>query len=475
MRPPAYDPADVQVGIVHLGIGAFHRAHQAVYTDDVLGSGMDGWGICGVTQTRPNVVDQLRPQDGLFTVLTKRVGASELRLVGAVREVLHAQADALLVRERLAEERVRVVTVTVTEKGYRADPATGSLDLDDPVIRSDLATSQPFRSVVGQLVSGFAERRRADAGPVTVLSCDNLPGNSRLLASLVDGFCARASLPDAPAVRAWVHEHVAFADTVVDRVVPATVPEDLVEVEDRLGLADHGAVTAEPFRQWVIEDHFAAGRPAWERVGAVLATDVAPFQEAKLRLLNGGHSLLAYLLCADRDVTVSDAVADPGIAALLRSYLTEAATTLEDRPAELAGYEDAILERFADPSIRHRLTQIAADGSQKVPRRLVSVAASRVAAGREPTWSALGIAAWIRYVRLAADRGESIVDPLHDLLLRAAGSGSPSQVTSRLLSAAGVDAELTADPVFRRAVVGWLDALDRHGIETAIEATREGA
>lgn len=473
---PDYDPAGLSVGIVHLGIGAFHRAHQAVYTDDVLSDGRHQWGICGVAQTRRLAVEQLAAQDGLFTVLTRGTDAASPRVVGAVREVLHAPADAAAVRTRLAHPDVRVVTVTVTEKGYRADLTHRQLDLSDPAIQHDLADPQPARTVVGQLASGFAERLRDDGAPVTVLSCDNLPGNGQLLAALIDEFCARASFPAAAAVRDWLRRHVTFPDTVVDRVVPATTPDDLAEVQRRLGLVDHGAVTAEPFSQWVIEDRFAAARPQWEQAGAILAADVAPFQQAKLRLLNGAHSLLAYLVGAERDATVAEAVADEAVAGVVGCYLAEAAATLADRPAALGGYEQSLLQRFANPAIKHRLRQIAADGSTKLPQRILPVARDRLAVGQEPVWSALAVAAWIRFLRTADRRTDAVADPHAAFLTALAGAGTPAEAVRGVLADSGVvEAELAHNEAFRSAVAGWLDELERHGLHAATRAARNAA
>jgi fructuronate reductase len=284
------------IGIAHLGIGAFHRAHQAVYTQDAG----DGWGICGITQRSPAVADLLTPQDGLYTVLRRDASGTSARVIGTVREVLTGEGTV----RRLADPAVRVISLTVTEKGYRHDPATGRLRTDDPEIALDLA-GRPPRTVIGRLVHGLATR---DA-PVTVLCCDNLAANGPTLRGLVGEYADLAGVS--------IGCDVAFPATMVDRIVPATTSADLDEAEHLIGLRDEAAVVTEPFTQWVIEDAFAAGRPAWESAGAILTADVAPYETMKLRLLNGAHSMLAYLGTG----YVSDAVAEYG--GVLRRYLDE--------------------------------------------------------------------------------------------------------------------------------------------------------
>lgn len=398
-------PVPSSVGIVHLGIGAFHRAHQAVYTEET------GWGICGITQRSPAVAAQLLPQDGLYSVLTRDASGASASVIGAVREVLTGDATV----SRIADPAISVVSLTVTEKGYRHDPATGRLRFDEETLL-DL-TGQPPRTVIGRLVGGLARR---DA-PVTVLCCDNLPSNGRLLRGLVEEYAARAGVRFAC--------DVTFPSTMVDRIVPATTPADLAEASRLLGVEDLGVVVTEPFRQWVIEDAFAGPRPAWEKTGATLTGDVAPYETMKLRLLNGSHSLLAYL--GSRFTYVSEAVAELGD--VVRRFMDEDVTPTLDVPDgfDLAAYKTSLLERFANPALRHRTAQIAMDGSQKLPQRLLGVIRDRLAAGAQPRWAALAVAAWMRHVVLAAH----LDDPLEDRLKTAvAGRSAPGEVVDALLS-----------------------------------------
>jgi fructuronate reductase len=444
VRAPAYDPWGVSVGVVHLGVGAFHRAHQAVYTDAVLDRDPT-WGISGYTQRSAAVRDQLAPQDGLYTVLERGAGAAPPRVIGALREIRTPDEDGGPAA-RIADPRVRLVTLTVTEKGYRF--AGGRLDLTDPFIRADLATFPlpPTRSAVGRLVAGLELRRRADAGPISVLPCDNLPANGATLRGLVADFCA--ALPAGDRLMEWIDASVAFPSCVVDRIVPATTAGDLSYVERHLGLTDEGAVVAEPFSQWVIEDTFAAGRPAWETAGAVFTTDVAPYEAAKLRLLNATHSLLAYTGALAGYDTIAAAMTDPVLADAARRLMTEDAAPTLTLPDgfDLPGYQDAILRRFADPALGHRTTQVAADGSLKLPIRLLGTARDRLAAGAAPQWTALAVAAWMVYV---ATR-QPVDDPLAETLAAAtAGRSTPAALVDSLL---GVLPALP-DPVWRDLLV----------------------
>lgn len=451
VRTPAYDVAGVRVGIVHLGVGAFHRAHQAVYTDAVLAAD-PSWGISGFTQRSATVRDQLAPQDGLYTVLERGTGAAPPRVIGALREVRTPDEDGGPAA-RIADPQVRLVTLTVTEKGYRF--AGGRLDLSDPFIVADLATfpSPPTRSTVGRLVAGLELRRRADAGPISVLSCDNLPANGATLRGLVADFCA--ALPAGDRLMEWIAASVAFPSCVVDRIVPSTAGTDLAAVEQLLGVRDEGAVVAEPFSQWVVEDTFAAGRPAWD---AVFTADVAPYEAAKLRILNATHSLLAYTGALAGHDTIAAAMADPVLADAAQRLMTEDAAPTLTLPAgfDLAGYQQAVLRRFADPALGHRTAQVASDGSLKLPIRLLGTARDRLAAGGTPQWTALAVAAWMVYV---ATR-QPVDDPLAATLATAtAGATTPAALVDALLPVLPA----LPDPVWRDLLVAHTTRLLRAG------------
>ena len=453
---------------MHLGIGAFHRAHQAVFTEDAVAAAGGDWGICGVTQRGPGVVEQLAPQDGLYTVATRDGERERLRVVGAVRELLWARADPEGLLNRIAAPTTRIITLTVTEKGYRHDPASGRLRRDDPDVAADAADGGT-RTVIGQLTAGLDRRRRRGGPPVTVVSCDNLPANGRLLAGLVGELAGTYSGGDA--LRSWIEESVGFPSTMVDRIVPATTAADRDRIGAVLGVADAGAVVTEPFAQWVIEDAFAGPRPAWERAGAILTDDAGPYEQIKLRLLNGTHSTIAYLGALAGYEFIADAVrADGPFAPALRALMAQdAAPTLAAADGvDLDRYQDAVLHRFGNVALRHRTLQVAADGSQKLPQRLLATALERRRAGAEPGMVALAVAGWMRFVSARrSDTGDELPldDPLAETLAQRVGHRTaPADVVDRLLDLDVIfSPELADDRVWRDLLVERLAMLSRDG------------
>lgn len=405
-------------------------------------SGSDEWGIVGVTQRSPAVCRRLQPQDGLYTVLERGVGAANPRVIGAVREVVPGSSAPAAVVARIADPDVRMVTVTVTEKGYRRAP-DGRLDLDDPLVRADVRGDPP-RSAVGQLVRGLEARSRADAGPLTVVCCDNLTSNGAVLRGLVEDFVAAFPAAASDAVGDWLGEQVRFPSTMVDRIVPATTDADRREVRQLLGVTDEAVVVAEPYRQWVITDDFAAARPRWELVGAVLTDDVTPWETAKIRLLNAGHSLLAYLGALRGHDTIADAMHDDTLTAAVWALMRDDVVPTLRGPdgLDFDGYCRQVMVRFANPALGHRTTQVAMDGTQKLPVRVLGTIRDRLAAGVVPERASLVVAAWMAYVCAAVDGSSSL--PLDDPLasrLRAA-------VTSTDHTAGLVDSLLSLREVF---------------------------
>jgi fructuronate reductase len=435
---PARRTAHSSIGVVHLGIGAFHRAHQAVYTEDAtLATGDTHWGISGVTQRSAAVRDQLAPQDGLYGILRKDAEApASLRITGIVREVLDGpnQPDAVL--DRLADPAVTVVTLTVSEKGYRRG-IDGGLNLTDPLVSADLAGAPPA-TTIGRVVRGLQRRRQRDAGPITVLCCDNLNHNGAVVAGLVADFCAALPTCEGDPLADWITDQVTFPSSMVDRIVPATTDEDRRQAHAINGLDDLGLVTAESFSQWVIEDRFAARRPAWELAGAQLTTDVAPFELMKLRILNGSHSALAYLGALRGHRTIADAVADERLHAIAATLIHDDVIPTLSPPdgIDLTAYGERVLARYTNPGLRHTTVQIAMDGSQKLPQRLIASAAVAIAGGRRPRALTLGVAAWMAYVALGHDtsgRPLPLDDPMADRLSQVRGTGDAAAVVHTLL------------------------------------------
>ncbi len=437
---PSYDRSAVQTGIVHLGVGAFHRAHQAVYTEASLAAGDNRWGTLGASLRSPDTRDALVRQDGLYTVAVRDGAGERLQVVGGLRSVLVAPEEPGALLAALTRPDVRIVSLTVTEKGYCRDPATGELDEAHPDVRHDLGRPEAPRSALGFVVEALRLRRTEGTLPFTLLSCDNLPGNGATLRGLVTRF---ADLRD-PDLGRFIAGEVRCPSTMVDRIVPATTEADRAAVSATLGLRDAWPVVTEPFSQWVIEDAFGNGRPDWERAGASLVADVAPFELMKLRLLNGSHSTLAYLGVLAGYATVADAMAAPGFAALVRAMMDEEIGPDLPVPTgfDLKAYKTSLIERFRNPALHHRTAQIATDGSQKLPQRLLAPIRERLARGAPFGRLSLGVAAWMRYATGVDEHGRVIdlQDPMADVLRRCAAGG--------LQAAPLVDAFLDLQPIF---------------------------
>lgn len=406
---PAYDRAGLATGVVHFGPGAFHRAHQAHYIDRIVSARPD-LAISAVSLRTPDVRDALGPQDGLYT-LVEQAAEPRLRVIGAIREVLVAAEDPAPVFERLT--RAAYVTATVTEKGY-ALTADGELDLDRPDIRHDLQSPGRPTTLVGWLAEALARRRAAGMRPFVTLSCDNLPDNGGKLGRAVARFAEARGDRD---LARWIAGEVSFPSSMVDSITPATDDGLRRRVASALGLADAWPIQRERFTQWVIEDRLGPDGALFADAGVTLARSVAPFERAKLRLLNGAHSTLAYVGPDFGCETVAQAMAVPSLAGFVeRMMRQDVAPTLHAPELDVSRYVDDILERFRNPAIVHKLSQIAWDGSQKLPVRLLGTLADTLAAGRPIARLAVGIAAWMRFVVRQAQAGAPIVDPLADAL-----------------------------------------------------------
>ena len=460
------------VGIVHLGLGAFFRAHGAVYIAEAMEAAGGDWGIVGVSLMRPDQRDRLAPQGCAYTAVELGPDGERAQVVDVVQEVLVAPEDPQAVLSRMADPGVRIVTLTVTEKGYFHHPATGRLNRDHPDIRHDLDHPEAPRSTLGFLVRALALRRGSGARPFTVLCCDNLPENGPMVRGVV---LELAELIDRQLAR-WIADEVTFPATMVDRIVPATTDADIERVAALTGHHDASPVLHEPFRQWVVEDRFVDGaRPALERVGVQMVADVTPFELMKLRCLNGTHSSLAYLGYLAGHETVADTVADPPFAAFARTLWRDeiVPTLVQPEGEDLGDYTEALLQRYANPGIRHRTWQIAMDGSQKLPQRILGTVADNLAAGRPIGSLSLAVAAWMRYVGGVDEAGRPIDvrDPLADRLKAVSdGAETPEETVAALLGMAEVfPADLAASEPFRQAVTEGYDGLVRHGARAMVE------
>ncbi len=467
---PGYDRTATRTGVVHLGIGAFHRAHQAVMFDDALKSGDLRWGVLGASLRSPGVRDQLNPQDGLYTLVVRDGEREDLRVIGACRSVMVGPEDPAALVAAMADADVHIVTLTVTEKGYRLDPASGELLVEDPDVAADIADIERPRTAPGFIVAALRARRAAGLGPFTVISCDNLPHNGRRIRA---GVLAMARAVDS-SLAEWIAAEGAFPQTMIDRIVPATTAEDVVRLTARLGVEDQGMVKAEPFTQWVIEDRFAGERPDFAALGVQLTDAVEPWEDAKLRLLNGAHSAVAYLGALSGHEHVHEAVAVPALRAYVEALWDEAQTTLNPPPGlDVAAYRAELMARFSNSALMHRTRQIAMDGSQKLPQRLLAGAAERLAADQGIEAMALGVAAWMRWQEGVTEQGETVVvdDPLASRTaeLIEASETDEAQVRALLGLSAVFPTSLAEEPRFVEAVTAAFLALREHG---AVEAAR---
>lgn len=408
-----YNREAERAGIVHLGVGAFHRAHQAVFADRAMAAGEHDWMIIGASLRSPSARAALAPQDGLYTVTEKGANGEQSMLVGAMRDVIVApEADEQL-RRALASSDVAIITLTVTEKGYQQH-ANGSLDID--------AVARSPGTIYHHLARAFADRRDAGRGGVTLLSCDNLANNGGTLAASIGAWLDHVD----PSLATWFTTECTCPSTMVDRIVPAARPSDLDAVAAVLGMRDEAAVVTEPFLQWVIEDRFAGRRPRWDSTGVRFVSDVAPYETAKLRLLNGAHSALAYLGLLAGLTHVHEAIAHPAIRPVVERLMREeAAASFDPAPGQnLTEYTDALLRRFANDALPHALNQIAIDGSQKIPQRWLAPLSANASRGRSCPATLHALAAWLIHVRGDGHRfDDPYASELAELWIRAGRDG----------------------------------------------------
>lgn len=431
VRQPGYDRRALTPGILHIGLGAFHRAHQAVFTQRALEAAFGPWGIVAVNLRSAEPVEALKAQDGLYSVTVRSHEGDQSEVIGATIDWICAATDRERVLDYLARPEIRIVTMTVSEKAYGLDPATGGLDLSHPAVAADLKTPDAPCGVLGFLVEGLSRRRNAGVKPFTVLCCDNLPSNGRVVRRLVQEMAERRE----PALAAWVANEGAFPCSMVDRIVPAATDETLTRAARLLGVEDRLALDTEPFMQWVIEDKFVDGRPHWEAGGAIFAQDVEPYEKMKLRLLNGTHTLLAHLGILHGLDYIRDVMATPELAAKARAHMDEVVATLDPVPGiELPAYIDQLLDRFANPTVAHRNIQISLDTTQKLPQRLLAPALDALSTGLDAGATAYAVGIWMAAIRRRGDCD----DPRREEVLRAVHSMSPTDPSASFFAIPGL-------------------------------------
>ncbi|QOR71905.1 mannitol dehydrogenase family protein [Ruania alkalisoli] len=473
---PDYDRSELRVGIVHIGVGGFHRAHQAMYLDRLMGEGKaHDWAICGLglLPGDARMRAALLGQDGLYALVVKHAdGHNEARVIGSIVDYVFAPDDPEAALMRLADPAVRIVSLTVTEGGYNVHPVTGEFDLTDPAVRADLAPEATPSTSFGYVVEALRRRRENGTAPFTVMSCDNIQGNGEVAHRMFSAF-ARAKDAD---LADWIESRVPFPNSMVDRITPVTTDADRTLVADELGIDDAWPVVTEPFSQWVLEDRFAAGRPPYEEAGVQVVEDVEPYEMMKLRLLNASHQALAYVGYLSGYRLVHDVCQDELFARFLRTYMdTEATPTLRPVPGvDLDDYKSTLIERFSNPGVRDTVARLCAESSDRIPTWLVPVIRDNLASGGEIQLSAAVVASWARYAEGVDEQGEpiEIVDRLADRVHAAALRRTEDDVAflrDRDLFGDLVDHERFVD-AYRWA----LDSFHARGARATVAALIEG-
>ena len=412
---PGYDRQKVGQSIMHVGVGGFHRAHQALYTDDLLRQGGDSiWGYCGVGLLTHDarIRDVMRSQDCLYTLVERSLEGDKARIIGSIVNFLFAPDDPQKVIEQMASPQTRIVSLTITEGGYYIDASTGELDDKHPDIQYDLAHPHEPRCSFGYLLEALDRRRLRGLPPFTLMSCDNIQSNGEVAKKMLMAF---AELRD-PDLRNWMSENCAFPNSMVDRITPATTDEHRALVKEKFGIDDGWPVMTESFKQWVIEDHFGLGRPAWESVGAQMTSDVLPYEKMKLRLLNASHQALCYIGMLLGYQLVHETMEDQGIRKLVEKMMDDEVTPLlsEVPGVNLADYKRTLIERFANPAIRDQLSRIGIYGSSGIPKFLLPSLEEQLQRGGPIKQMSFTIASWFRYLTGLDESGKEMpmLDPM---------------------------------------------------------------
>ncbi len=465
---PRYDREAVTPGIVHLGLGAFHRAHQAVFTDDRLNAGELTWGIVAASLRSAETKNALLPQDNLYCLSLRDREGEQFRIVGSVLRTIVAPEEPETLLKVLTDPGVRIVTLTVTEKGYTANLAAGTLLIEHADIVHDLQNPQSPRSVLGFLTEAIVRRREAGLQPFTLLSCDNLPSNGKTLLKVLTEYASLRS----PNLGAFVFENIACPSSMVDRIVPATTDADRARVSQSLGVVDAWPVTAEPFFQWVVEDRFPTGRPQWQYSGVEFVDDVVPFEHMKLRMLNGAHTAIAAIGQVAGLETVAETFGHPAVRNFIRHYWREVSKTL-DATVDGQDYSERLARRFDNPSLRHRTVQIASDASQKIPQRILEPLRELLSKGSTHQALVYAIAAWIRSCADCDELGAPLAanDPAYRAWTEKPDQArlGPALVVRQFLEFATVfDASWQGDEVFVQALTCALQNICDHGVITAL-------
>ena len=460
-RRPVYDRTEVTTGILHIGIGGFHRAHQAVYTEDVLAAGDLRWGIVGASLRSTTMREKLAPQDFLYTTCTKHTDYENYRVIGAIKDILTLSQHRSRLIDLIASPAIKIIMLTITEKGYCLG-VSDLLDEKHPDIVHDLKRPSTPISAPGLLALGLRIRAEKDAGPITIISCDNLSGNGNCTREAVTGI----SKLQSESAFTWIGENVQFPNTMVDRIVPSTSEDDFARFTNETGYEDKGVVICEPFSQWIIEDKFAAERPEWESAGAQIVDDVAVYEQMKLRMLNATHSALAYLGLLAGYEFIHEVMADPILARFAEYLLSEEITPVIQSPAgfDLANYKDSILERFSNSQIQYRTAQVANDGSQKLPQRIYPSIEVHLSEDKISPGLILAVAAWLQCMTTPTF-ADLFSDPNGEIIKTYSGGN----IAETLSSASTFFGTLGKNERFLNAVASAFVDLSKNAVQEVIQ------
>lgn len=475
---PQYDRTAITPGIVHIGVGGFHRAHQAVYLDDYFHLHSNNpeekhWGICGIglLEWDQRMRDALQSQDCLYTLVERSAEGDRPRIIGSICKYLYAPDNRQAVIEAMAHPECRIVTLTITEAGYYYVEGTGDLDVNHPTIQHDLQNPDEPTGAFGFLIAALDRRRLAGLPPFTILSCDNIQGNGNVTRQMVTAYAELAN----PELATWIRENVTFPNSMVDRITPATTDGDRAMVAQQFGIEDGFPIVTEPFIQWVMEDDFCAGRPAWETVGVQFTDDVHSYEKIKIRLLNGSHLLIGYLGELAGYQHVHEVMADPLFCRTIELLMEEVSSTLKPVPGmELTQYKKTLIERFANPKIQDQLPRLSLNGSAKLPKFVLGSVRDRLAQGASVQYLGLVVAAWMRYLMGMNDQGGAIAidDPMSEILVQKAKEGHADPGALLSLSEIFGD-DLPQSPAFVGAVGDALKNLCDRGVkETLAQLTQ---
>lgn len=474
---PAYDRLKTKTGIVHIGVGAFHRAHEAFYTDQVLHlKDAANWGICGVglLDTDRRLLDTLADQDGLYTLLiTWPDGTLTARVIGSVTEYLFAPDNPGAVLEKLAHPDSKIISLTITEGGYNFNASTGEFQMAEPPIQYDLNHPENPVTVFGYLTQALKRRRDRGVTGLTIQSCDNIQHNGDVLKKMLLSYVNEAE----PGLTSWILQHVAFPNCMVDRITPVTTPSAVERLRSEFGIEDSCPVVCEPFIQWVIEDHYANGRPVWESAGVQFVADVSPYEKMKIRLLNAGHSLLGFLGTLMGCSTIDEAVNTPLLRSFLREFMDQEVTPVLGKieGIDLKDYKNSLLQRFGNPCIKDQLSRICSESSAKIPKFVVPTIEEQLGSGGTVKCGALILAVWCRYLELAGtgEHPYEIQDRMGDVLrdhALASGSGDPLA----FLKIEAIFGNLAHSTRFAGHYLTMIDSLRKYGAEQTIRNLNKG-